>query len=155
MNAVHLLCSALISTFQLILSLNTLLLSLQDLVQTFVIWNTPEEEKEETTVSVIAAREISIDAIAAAFSSRMDGIFAIKEEQKMKPKAFLCGHHVWTSVWLNTTVHHCSPQDGDAYSNLAVTDLIDPLECDKQKVYLMNLQVWLSFFSGLFTRKIH
>lgn len=66
------------------------------LVQTFAIWNIPEEEKEETTASLVAAREISTDATAAAaFSSRMDGIFTIKEEHRMKLKALLCGHHVF------------------------------------------------------------
>lgn len=66
----------------------------------FAICNTPEEEKEETIASLVVAREISIDATAAAaaaaaFSSRIDGIFTMKEEQRMELKEFLCGHHVF------------------------------------------------------------
>lgn len=32
----------------------------------FAIWNTPDKEKEETTVNLAATREISIDATVAA-----------------------------------------------------------------------------------------
>lgn len=32
----------------------------------FVIWNTPDEEKEEMTTNLAATREISIDATVAA-----------------------------------------------------------------------------------------
>lgn len=41
----------------------------------------------EATTSLAAAKEISLDAAEASGLSEWDGIFAIKEEQRMAPKA--------------------------------------------------------------------
>lgn len=52
-----------------------------------------EEEIQEVTVSLVVAIEISLDAAVAAVLSLLDGIFTLNE-QRMAPKAFLCGQNV-------------------------------------------------------------
>lgn len=42
-----------------------------------------EEYVEEATASVNTTNEINVDALVAAIQSELDGILALKEEQKM------------------------------------------------------------------------
>lgn len=45
---------------------------------------------------VAAAKVTSMDAVVAAVLSKLDGIFILKEEQRMTPKAFLSIKDVFT-----------------------------------------------------------
>lgn len=57
-----------------------------------------EEEIQELTASPADTNKISMIAEGAAVSSGLDGIFALKDEQRAVLKAFLCFHFALASA---------------------------------------------------------